>query len=106
MRIFTAFFLLALCQTRVFAQSPHQYIFDQKNQHRWLNEYSTLLAIPNVLGDSLNIVRNAQFIAGMLKQNGVKKELLLSGKPNSAPVVYGEVLTPGATTTLAFYAHY
>jgi acetylornithine deacetylase/succinyl-diaminopimelate desuccinylase-like protein len=51
-------------------------------------------------------MRNAQFIGDMLKQNGVSSELLFSGKPNSAPAVYGEVLVPGATTTLAFYAHY
>lgn len=89
-----------------FAQSPRQYIFDQKNQHRWLSEYQNFLAIPNVLGDSMNMIRNAQFISEMLQQNGVKTELLFSGKSKSAPVVYGELLTPGANTTLAFYAHY
>jgi acetylornithine deacetylase/succinyl-diaminopimelate desuccinylase-like protein len=106
MRILVINFLLTLSQFNSIAQSPHQFIFDQKNQHQWLNEYKSFLSIPNVLGDSSNIIRNAQFIQEMLKQNGVKSELLLSGKQNSAPVVYGEVLIPGATTTLAFYAHY
>ncbi len=106
MRILTIPFLVMVCYSYSFAQSFHQYIFDQKSQHRWLDEYRNFLSIPNVLGDSVNIERNAQLIADMLKQNGVKSELLLSGKPNSAPVVYGEVLVPGATTTLAFYAHY
>jgi len=105
MRILIVLFLMLLYRNAV-SQSPRQYIFDQKNQHRWLSEYASFLSIPNVLGDSVNIVRNAQFISDMLKQNGVKSELLPSGKPNSAPVVYGEVLVPGATTTLAFYAHY
>ncbi len=86
--------------------SLHQYIFDQKNQHLWLTEYQQFLSIPNVLKDSVNIARNAAYIGDLLKQNGVAAELLVSGKPNSAPVVFGEVLVPGATTTLAFYAHY
>ena len=106
MRILTTLFLLGPCFGHSLAQSSHHYIFDQKNQHRWLSEYSSFLSIPNVLGDSLNMVRNAQLIGDMLKQNGVKCEFLLSDKAHSAPVVYGEVLVPGATTTLAFYAHY
>jgi acetylornithine deacetylase/succinyl-diaminopimelate desuccinylase-like protein len=98
--------LLATIGLNSAGQSSHQYISDQKNQHRWLSEYRNFLSIPNVLGDSVNIVRNAQLIQDMLKQNGVKSELLLSGERNSAPVVYGEVLVPGAIATLAFYAHY
>jgi len=106
MRTLAINLLLIIGHLSSLGQSPHQYIFDQKNQHRWLNEYKSFLSIPNVLGDSINIERNAQLIAEMLQQNGVKSELLLSDKPNSAPVVYGEVSVPGATTTLAFYAHY
>src|SRR5258706_4982499 len=82
-----------------------KYIADQSNQHRWLNEYTQFLSIPNVLGDSVNILRNANRISAMLNQLGVKSELLLSGKPNSAPVVYGSV-NAGAPITIAFYAHY
>jgi len=82
-----------------------KYIADQSNQHRWLNEYAQFLSIPNVLGDSVNIIRNANHISAMLNQLGVKSELLLSGKPNSAPVVYGSV-NAGAPITIAFYAHY
>ena len=106
MRIQTTLYLVVLLGYNVIAQTAHQYIFDQKIQHRWLDEYRNFLSIPNVLGDSVNMLRNAQLIGELLKQNGVKSELLLSGEPNSAPVVYGEVMTPGATTTLAFYAHY
>jgi acetylornithine deacetylase/succinyl-diaminopimelate desuccinylase-like protein len=106
MKIRSALFVLMLGNLNGYAQSSHQYISDQKNQHRWLNEYRNFLSIPNVLGDSVNIVRNAQLIQDMLKQNGVKSELLLSNKHNSAPVVYGEMMVPGATTTIAFYAHY
>jgi acetylornithine deacetylase/succinyl-diaminopimelate desuccinylase-like protein len=106
MRILTILLFSILGYTHSFAQTSHQYITDQKVQHRWLSEYRNFLSIPNVLGDSVNMVRNAQLISDMLKQNGIRSELLLSGEPDSAPVVYGEVLVSGASTTLAFYAHY
>ena len=106
MKIIITFCLLVMSWSISMAQSFHQYISDQKNQHRWLTDYSHFLSVPNVLGDSLNMIRNAQLIGDMLKQNGVNSELLFSDKPRSAPVVYGEVTVPGATTTLAFYAHY
>ncbi len=102
------FFWLA-CVSVVATAQPStlkQYVFDLNNQHRWLTEYRELLSIPNVLGDSVNILRNANLIKEMLSRRGIKSELLLSGKPKSAPVVYGEVVTPGAKTTLSFYAHY
>ena len=94
-------FLTSLAQL-----TSKQYISDLKNQHRWLTEYSSFLSIPNVLGDSVNMVRNANYISEMLNKLGVKTELLHSGKRGSAPVVFGELKTPGATTTIALYAHY
>jgi acetylornithine deacetylase/succinyl-diaminopimelate desuccinylase-like protein len=83
-----------------------KYVYDPAIQHAWLQEYTRLVAIPNVLGDSLNMERNAAYISEMLNKRGVKTTLLRSTKPRSAPVVYGEVVVPGARTTLAFYAHY
>lgn len=89
------------------AQSPiKKYANDPINQHRWLKEYAEFVSIPNVLGDSLNIQRNAEYISSWLSKLGVKTELLQSGKPKSAPVVFGEVKVPGAKQTVAFYAHY
>ncbi len=101
-------FLFVFCTSFCSAQSQvlKKYVFDPKNQHRWLKEYREFLSIPNVLGDSVNISRNATMIHEMLTRLGVKAQLLQSGKPGSAPAVYGEVLTKGAKTTLAFYAHY
>jgi acetylornithine deacetylase/succinyl-diaminopimelate desuccinylase-like protein len=99
-------YLLLLCLAFEGQAQVKQFISDTKNQHRWLTEYSEFLAIPNVLGDSLNMIRNANYISDMLNKLGVKTELLHSGKRCSAPAVYGEVKTPGATTTLALYAHY
>jgi acetylornithine deacetylase/succinyl-diaminopimelate desuccinylase-like protein len=83
-----------------------KYVYDQSSQRAWLEEYFKLVAIPNVLGDSVNMERNALFISEMLNRRGVKATLLRSAKAGSAPVVFGEVITPGAHTTIAFYAHY
>lgn len=96
-------FMLCICAS---AQSSKQFIANPQNQHRWLKEYAEFLAIPNVLGDSMNMIRNAQYISAMLNKLGVQSELLHSGKRGSAPAVFGELKTPGATTTLALYAHY
>ncbi|HMG89082.1 MAG TPA: M20/M25/M40 family metallo-hydrolase [Chryseolinea sp.] len=105
-RLITIAFLLSSVILRSQPAVIKQYVGNEKNRHRWLKEYTDFLSIPNVYGDSLNIVKNASFIHDWLKRNGVKSQLLYSGKPRSAPFVYGEVIKPGATTTLAFYAHY
>ena len=90
------------------AQTITPKIQEYVNNHQTvlLNQFIEFLRIPNVLGDSLNMERNASFIQQMLKERAVKTRLLRSNQPGSAPVVYGEVLTPGATTTIIFYAHY
>jgi acetylornithine deacetylase/succinyl-diaminopimelate desuccinylase-like protein len=90
------------------AQTITPKIQEYINSHQTvlLNQFIEFLRIPNVLGDSLNMERNASFIQQMLKERAVETKLLRSNQPGSAPVVYGEVLTPGATTTIIFYAHY
>lgn len=100
--------LLVLFSIHSSGQSPvKQYVSAPKNQHQWLQEYRAFLSIPNVLGDSLNMLRNAGMIVDMLTKRGVQNsKLLFSSKPRSAPAVYGEVISPGATITIAFYAHY
>jgi acetylornithine deacetylase/succinyl-diaminopimelate desuccinylase-like protein len=105
--------LALVCTALLIAQSAtaqlkdiHKYVSDPHQQQSWLKQYMELLSIPNVLGDSLNMRLNAQYLLEMLRQRGVEARLLESGKPRSAPVVYGEVRVPGATKTLALYAHY
>jgi len=69
---------------------------------RELNEF---LAIPNLASDSTNIRRNARHLLGMLGKRGIAGQLLQSPS-GGPPVVYGEMLSPGATRTIVFYAHY
>ncbi len=74
------------------------------HQRQILDEYIDLLAIPNVASDDANIQRNADHIVSMLEQRGITARLLtLEGSP---PVVFGELLQSGASTTVIVYVHY
>ncbi len=70
-----------------------------------LDEFRELLAIPNLARDSATIRRNAAFILRMLERRGATTQLLES-RTGGPPAVYGELRTPGATSTIVLYAHY
>lgn len=76
------------------------------NDHRLLDEFVEMLAIPNVASDTTNINRNADHVLGLMKRLGLDPRLLKAADPKAPPVVYGESLTPGAKQTLIIYAHY
>ncbi len=76
----------------------------QQHERAIVDEFVTLLEIPNIAADKANIQRNAELIAAMLEQRGVAAQLV--SVPGGNPVVFGEIRTPGATRTLGFYAHY
>lgn len=78
--------------------------YREANEPKIVREYVELLSIPNVSADTANIRRNAEYIAKMYAARGVKTELIEADGAN--PAVYGELLVPGATRTLLFYAHY
>src|SRR5271170_1782759 len=69
-----------------------------------LREFMDLLALPNLARYDANIHKNAAAIVTLLEKRGVKTRLL--ELPGAPPVVFGEIVTPGATRTLVFYAHY
>lgn len=69
-----------------------------------LGEYLQLLAIPNVASDKANIELNARAIAGMLDRRGLATRILRIG--DAPPLVVGDLRVPGATRTIACYAHY
>ena len=85
-------------------KAVNDYRFSQ--ERKWMEEYMNFLTLPNVYGDTAGIYKNASFIEGLLRNCGLKPELLTVDKPLSSPVVYAEAITPGATQTIAFYAHY
>lgn len=69
-----------------------------------MQEFITLLALPNVAADTENIRKNAEHIVALLQRRGIATQLLQV--ENAPPVVYGEWLTPGAQRTLVIYVHY
>jgi len=69
-----------------------------------LDQFTSLLAIPNVASDTVNIRRNADTLLGMLKERGANAQLL--SIPDVPPVIYGEIRVPQAKHTIVFYAHY
>ena len=74
------------------------------HEQQILQEFTSLLAIPNVADDKANIRRNADTLAQALEKRHVAAKLLEA--PGANPVVYGEIKTPGAKHTIVFYAHY
>src|SRR6267142_994624 len=86
-------------------QSP---VRDYRRTHerQILDEFTRLLAIPNVASDRQNIRRNADFILEMMQRRGLNPRLLETATKESPPAVYGEWKTPGATHSIVLYAHY
>ena len=76
------------------------------NEHQLLSEFVEILAIPNVAADTPSIKRNADYLVGFMKRRGLNPRLLEAQDNKVPPVVYGEWITPGATKTVIFYAHY
>src|SRR3984885_7000456 len=76
----------------------------EQHERAIVDEFVTLLAIPNIAADRANIQRNAETIAKMMEKRGVAARLV--SVPGGNPVVFGEIKTPGATRTIVFYAHY
>ena len=76
----------------------------QEHEREILQEFSDLLAIPNVAHDARNIRRNAAVIFTMLEKRGLKTQLLSLGE--APPIVVGDLVAPNAQRTIAFYAHY
>lgn len=79
----------------------------EQKEHIWMQEYIRFLSIPNVAADKTGLNRNAAFIMQMMRQRNIQQVQLLHNEARTAtPAIYGEVMVPGATRTLIFYAHY
>jgi len=109
-------FLFTILQP-AFCQSPEMLKVRQWTHQQepvLVQAFVSFLSIPNVAADSANIQKNAVFIQRMMKETGFTGVRLLTGKDarypsvgmNYPPAVYAEVIVPGATQTLGFYAHY
>src|SRR5437763_98328 len=97
--------LFLTCWTSAAAQSP---IRDYRLAHerQILEEFTRLLALPNIASDRDNIRRNAEFIRAMMQRRGLNPQLLEGKSTDTPPAVYGEWKVPGATHSIILYAHY
>lgn len=93
-----------------FSQSPDVIAvrnYRVQHEHHLLQQYHDFLSIPNIASDVPNILRNAEWIMGYMRNSGITQvQLLTAETPNVPPAVYGEVMVPGATETIVLYAHY
>ena len=93
---------LVTAQTNPAAQAGRRW--RQAHERAIIDEFVSLLSIPNIARDRENIQRNAEAIARMLEKRSIPAKLV--SVPGSNPIVFGEIRTPGATRTIVFYAHY
>jgi acetylornithine deacetylase/succinyl-diaminopimelate desuccinylase-like protein len=94
--------LWAQAQTNPAALAAHQW--RQQHERAIVDEFVSLLSIPNIASDQANIRRNAEFIAKMMQDRAIASRLVEF--PGANPLVFGEIRVPGASRTLVFYAHY
>ena len=97
--------VLLLSSSLAYAQNPIRE-YRKANETRLLNEFVQLLSIPNVASDTPNIRKNADYLVAEMQKRGLKARLLEAANNNVPPIDYGEWMTPGATRTIIFYAHY
>jgi acetylornithine deacetylase/succinyl-diaminopimelate desuccinylase-like protein len=103
---FLRLFCFTIASHTLFGQEPAESARQWRTQHQAqiLQGFVDLLSIPNVAADAANLQRNADTLAGMLRQRHFDTQLFTAaGVP---PVVFGEHKTPGAQHTIVFYAHY
>ena len=76
----------------------------EQHEHAILQEFIGLLSIPNISTDHGGARKTAEKIVEMFQARGVAARLVDFSGAN--PVVFGQITTPGATRTIALYAHY
>jgi acetylornithine deacetylase/succinyl-diaminopimelate desuccinylase-like protein len=98
--------LLAWTAASAAAQSGAQVArtYRQAHEAEIVRGFAELLSYPNRASDVEDITRAAAYIRDQLGEVGIDAELLrIDGAP---PIVYGELLVPGAERTLGIYVHY
>jgi acetylornithine deacetylase/succinyl-diaminopimelate desuccinylase-like protein len=103
-RLLMAAVIMAVTVAPNAGQSIREY--RQARERQILDEFTRLLAIPNVASDRENIHRNAQFIFEMMQRRGLNPQLLEAKSKETPAAVYGEWRVPGATHSIILYAHY
>lgn len=111
MRKHLYFFFLSFLMTQLVSAQSQPLLTTRKfvteNAGSIIKEFSEFLSFPNVAADPAGQQKTAAFIMEMMNKRGIQKvQLLNASTAGVPPAVYGEVMVPGAKTTLIFYAHY
>src|SRR5438132_1741518 len=80
--------------------------YRRAHERQILEEFTRLLAIPNVASDRENIRRNAEVIREMMQRRGLNPQLLEAKTKDVPPAVFGEWKAAGAAHSIILYAHY
>ena len=78
--------------------------YREANEAQLVRDFRDLLSYPNRGSDAEDIRAAAEYIRDQLIAVGAESRLLV--QDGVAPLVYGELMTPGATRTLGIYVHY
>ena len=76
------------------------------NSERYLEELFTLLKQPSISSQRIGVEDCAKMLSGMMEDVGIRAEILPMGGKNNPPLVYGEILSPGAEKTILIYGHF
>ena len=76
------------------------------NAERYLEELFTLLKQPSISSQGIGVEDCAKLLAGMMEDVGIRAEILPMGGKSNPPLVYGEILSPGAEKTILVYGHF
>ena len=101
--VLTSVFLVQIASAQNLAATAARQ-WRQQHERAIVAEFLEFLAIPDVAADPASLRHNAIAIREMFEKRGVRTRLLQTG--DAPPVVYGEIVTPGAERTLILYAHY
>ncbi|MBW2148375.1 MAG: M20/M25/M40 family metallo-hydrolase [Deltaproteobacteria bacterium] len=82
----------------------YQYI--DNNSQRFISELFTFLKQPSISSQRIGVEECAGLLAGMMKEAGIRCEILPMGGRNNPPMVYGEISSPGAKKTVLIYGHF
>jgi acetylornithine deacetylase/succinyl-diaminopimelate desuccinylase-like protein len=100
-------FFTVICKSQISNELTQIKKYNQGLRLAMLNEYMEFVSIPNTMNDRDQLIKNADFIMNLMKNAGIQNIQILKGRsPQAVPSVYGEVLSPDATATVIFYAHY
>jgi len=77
--------------------------FRQANEHQILDDFRSLLKMPNVAKNTEDMMVNANWITSYIGKRGFNSEIVTAG---GAPYIIAEKQVPDAKKTILIYAHF